>query len=204
MTRISSPPALDYKCGPSQSADTNRCLVSYGLLCQHSSAWTHNACRLSSAPTVGVPRCGTRRFPFRIIHTAWCCSEYKDRLHNCVADDGQGSLHLRFELRMSEVKGLIEAFSKKQVPHNSQAVACILLSLPISETLPWRMLVTCSACKASPSSLALGCRYSPSAFIRAQAGQGSSSLNTTSSKVKVMHFSVPCHAVTLHVCLLQS
>ena len=64
--------------------------------------------------------------------------------------------------------------------------------------------MTCSACKASPSSLALGCRYSSSAFIRAQAGQGSSSLNTTSSKVKVMRFSVRCHAVTLHICLLQS
>ena len=131
MTRISSPPALDYKCVPSQSADTT---VSGQLRC----ALPAQQCLgPQSLPTVQRSHCGCaslwhETFPVCISHTAWCCSEYKDRLHNCVADDGQGSLHLRFELRMSEVKGLIEAFSKKQVPHKSQAAACILLSLPIS------------------------------------------------------------------------
>ena len=42
------------------------------------------------------------------------CSEYKDKLTNCVADDGTGNLHLRFELRMAEIKALIEVFSHKK------------------------------------------------------------------------------------------
>ena len=132
MTRISSPPALDYKYAP-LCAKTTLHLSSVGLPCQHVSAWTCTAALTNKQPPLSSCLMVASGLLSDIHDRYGVCSEYKDRLHNCVADDGQGSLHLRFELRMSEVKGLIEAFSKKQVPHSSHvpiAALSIHLSLP--------------------------------------------------------------------------